>query len=49
VWSLLIGQGVLRVGAPDWLASLAGALSGGLWNYGAARWAAWGLAPRKAV
>jgi dolichol-phosphate mannosyltransferase len=49
VWSLLIGEGALRLGAPDALASLAGALSGGLWNYGAARWAAWGLAPRKAV
>ena len=49
LWNLALFEGVLRLGAPRTLASLAGAVAAGLWNYLAARWAAWGLAPRKAV
>lgn len=36
-----LGNGLLAVGAPRILAGLAGALSGGVWNYVATRWMIW--------
>ena len=36
-----LGNGLLVAGAPRLLAGLAGALSGGVWNYVATRWMIW--------
>ena len=41
--NLAIGAGLERAGAWAWAANLAGALSGGVWNFIAARRATWGV------
>ncbi|MBW3559455.1 MAG: glycosyltransferase family 2 protein [Proteobacteria bacterium] len=42
-----VGNGLLVAGAPRALAGLAGALSGGVWNYLATRWMIWGAERRR--
>ena len=42
-----VGNGLLVVDAPRALAGLAGALSGGVWNYAATRWMIWGAERRR--
>lgn len=41
-----VGNGLIALEAPRWLAGLAGALSGGVWNYVATRWMIWSAEKR---